>query len=71
MLLDRIAMSITLSPSLLGAAACPILIIAALIYRALLPRPIPGIPYNKTSAKRILGDAPDVSKATLQAGRQS
>jgi len=31
------------------------------LYRQLLPKPIPGIPYNKRSAKRILGDIPDVS----------
>lgn len=27
------------------------------LYRAALPKPIPGIPYNESSAKRILGDA--------------
>lgn len=27
---------------------------------AALPRPIPGIPYNKHSARRILGDIPDI-----------
>lgn len=32
-----------------------------MLYRALLPKPIPGIPHNKVSARRILGDAPDVS----------
>lgn len=32
-----------------------------LLYRVLLPRPIPGIPYKEASAKRILGDGPDVS----------
>lgn len=31
-----------------------------LFYRRLLPSPIPGIPYNKESANRILGDLPDV-----------
>jgi hypothetical protein len=29
---------------------------------AALPRPIPGIPYNKQSARRILGDIPEVMK---------
>ncbi|KAK2614765.1 hypothetical protein N8I77_001567 [Diaporthe amygdali] len=28
------------------------------LYRAALPKPIPGIPYHKASATRILGDAP-------------
>lgn len=36
-------------------------VVLVLIYRALLPKPIPGIPHNKISARRILGDAPDVS----------
>lgn len=30
------------------------------LYRAALPKPIPGIPYNKHSARRILGDVPDL-----------
>ena len=37
--------------------ACAILLF--LIYRRLLPQPIPGIPYNK-SAMRLLGDMPDM-----------
>ncbi|PTB66764.1 cytochrome P450 [Trichoderma citrinoviride] len=28
------------------------------LYRLALPKPIPGIPYNKASARRILGDVP-------------
>ncbi|KFA72674.1 hypothetical protein S40288_03376 [Stachybotrys chartarum IBT 40288] len=30
------------------------------LYRAALPRPIKGIPYNTKSARRILGDLPDL-----------
>ncbi|KAH8728604.1 cytochrome P450 [Phaeosphaeriaceae sp. PMI808] len=30
------------------------------IYRNLLPRPIPGIPYNREAAINLLGDAPDM-----------
>ncbi|KAK1758058.1 cytochrome P450 [Echria macrotheca] len=30
---------------------------------AALPRPIPGIPYNRESARRIMGDIPDMKKA--------
>ena len=33
-----------------------------LLYRAALPKPIPGIPYHKSSAKSILGDAPALVK---------
>jgi len=41
-----------------GVAACLGALYA--IYRSLLPRPLPGIPYNQTSARRLLGDAPDM-----------
>jgi hypothetical protein len=47
---------------ILVLAACIFLAIAVCIHHALLPKPIPGIPYNKASANRILGDAPDVSQ---------
>jgi len=33
---------------------------AVFLYRALFPKPIPGIPYRKESAKRLLGDIPEV-----------
>lgn len=39
-----------------------------LCYRAALPRPLPGIPYNKKSAKRFLGDAPDLFKHVAEHG---
>ncbi|KAI9157971.1 Cytochrome P450 monooxygenase TRI13 [Paramyrothecium foliicola] len=40
---------------LIGAAASAIVY---LTYLWLLPKPLPGIPYNKESSKRILGDLP-------------
>ncbi|KAJ5096379.1 cytochrome P450 [Penicillium alfredii] len=50
-----------------GAALGPIswtvlAVIAVLLglYNRLLPKPIPGIPYNTKSARRLLGDAPDM-----------
>lgn len=33
-----------------------------LLYRSLLPKPLPGIPYKALSAKRILGDIPDCTE---------
>ncbi|KAL3426498.1 cytochrome P450 [Phlyctema vagabunda] len=33
-----------------------------LLYRAALPKPIPGIPYDEKSARRLLGDVPDAFK---------
>lgn len=35
------------------------LLVSYLLYQKLLPKPIPGIPYNKTSARRLLGDVSD------------
>jgi hypothetical protein len=31
-----------------------------LAYRAILPKPIAGIPYNKVAAGRMLGDIPEM-----------
>lgn len=38
------------------------------LYRAALPKPFPGIPYHKASAKRILGDIPDLAKHRREHG---
>lgn len=35
---------------------------AAVLYRLALPKPLPGIPYNKNAARSILGDLPEVAK---------
>ncbi|UJO25234.1 Cytochrome P450 monooxygenase [Fulvia fulva] len=43
--------------------AASISALAYLIYRALLPKPIPGIPCDPVSAGRLLGDIPDLLKA--------
>jgi hypothetical protein len=43
-----------------------VLTICYLIYRAALPRPIPGIPYHKASARSILGDIPAMVKHTQE-----
>ncbi|KAG8166735.1 hypothetical protein KVR01_002424 [Diaporthe batatas] len=32
------------------------------LYQLSLPKPLPGIPYNKSSARSILGDLPEVAK---------
>lgn len=34
------------------------------VYRRLLPQPTPGIPYDRKSAQRLLGDAPDMLRAS-------
>ncbi|KAL4734227.1 cytochrome P450 [Aspergillus similis] len=52
----------------MGGLSVVVLITTALVllHRALLPKPIPGIPHNKASARRILGDAPDVLRWNKQ-----
>ncbi|RAL04563.1 cytochrome P450 monooxygenase [Aspergillus ibericus CBS 121593] len=50
-------MDLTPSPTLIASLAAGIVGLY-LAYRALLPKPIPGIPYNAASAKKLLGDVP-------------
>jgi len=48
------------STSLIAGAPVVLFFLIAIAYRAILPKPIPGIPYKKASAKKLLGDAPEV-----------
>ena len=45
--------------STVGLVAAVVLLAGYFAYRADLPKPIPGIPYNKDASKRIMGDLPD------------
>ncbi|KAK2052932.1 cytochrome P450 monooxygenase [Colletotrichum caudatum] len=36
------------------------ILVLCVLYRALLPRPLPGIPHNEAAAKSILGDMPEM-----------
>lgn len=38
------------------------------LHRALLPKPIPGIPYNKNAATSLLGDIPAMSASLKENG---
>ncbi|KAM0327017.1 hypothetical protein ACHAQA_006140 [Verticillium albo-atrum] len=40
-----------------------VLAFLALLRQYMLPKPIPGIPYNPAAAKRIFGDVPDILRA--------
>ncbi|RKL30751.1 hypothetical protein BFJ72_g11316 [Fusarium proliferatum] len=42
-------------------ALTAVVIVLALIYFAALPKPIPGIPYNRRSATRLFGDIPELA----------
>lgn len=50
-----------------GLVVVVVTILSTLIYRVLLPKPIPGgLPFKKQSTKRLLGDAPDVRLNTAE-----
>jgi len=55
-------------PSLQSLALLSAIILAAsyAFYRWALPKPIPGIPYNKHAANSILGDAPEALRFSEQ-----
>lgn len=42
------------------------IIILYALYRAALPKPLPGIPYNQHSAKRLFGDIKELRSATYR-----
>ncbi|KAF6837475.1 cytochrome p450 monooxygenase [Colletotrichum plurivorum] len=50
----------------LDAVIC--VLVLYLLYRALLPRPIPGIPYNAEAAASLLGDMPQMIGHVKQTG---
>jgi hypothetical protein len=54
--------------SMLALYGAVVLAVGYLLYRAALPKPIPGIPYNEAAAKHILGDAPGLLEAINKTG---
>ena len=40
------------------------------VYKYLLPKPLPGIPYNEESSKRLMGDIPDITAFVEAGGRR-
>lgn len=54
-------------PALLGIVA--IFLILYLSYQKLLPKPIPGIPYNASATKSILGDVPGLISHMSKTGQ--
>ena len=51
-----------LSFTICSLVASVLLLAVYLLYRAALPKPIPGIPHHEASAKRLFGDVPDMLK---------
>ncbi|TVY64024.1 Cytochrome P450 monooxygenase TRI13 [Fusarium oxysporum f. sp. cubense] len=60
------------SMSWFGLTACALSICLLLfcLYNLALPKPIPGIPYNKSATKRLLGDLPDLIEYQKHTGEQ-
>ncbi|KAI4721669.1 cytochrome P450 [Aureobasidium sp. EXF-10727] len=58
------------SPTLLSLSAFSLTLLY-LVYRAALPRPIPGIPYNKNATRSVLGDVPEWFKYIKQNNGQA
>lgn len=56
---------LVLSPAL-GLVLAVIAASLYALYLWALPKPLPGIPYNVESTKKLLGDAPDLKRAILE-----
>lgn len=56
------------SLSTLALLSAVVLSLGYYLYRAALPKPIPGIAYNEAASKRILGDALDAITWQKQTG---
>jgi hypothetical protein len=54
--------------STLALYSAIVLAVGYFLYRAALPKPIPGIPHNEESAKRILGDSSAAIEAQIKTG---
>lgn len=58
-----------LPSSTMALAAIGALLVLCLAYRAALPRPIPGIPYNQVAATKLLGDVPEMLAYVMRTKR--
>ena len=59
-----------LSSSLGGTAVFgATLFVLYLLYRAALPKPLEGIPYNQDAAGRLLGDVPEMMRYVMKTKR--
>lgn len=62
-------MGITLF-SVEGAFVSSVFIVVLYVaYRAVLPKPLPGIPYNRDAANGLLGDIPEMMRYVLRTKR--
>lgn len=56
------------SPTWTALAAVVTLMGLYVLYQKLLPKPIPGIPYNKAAASSLLGDMPSLARHAASTG---
>ena len=56
----RVIMTVSIFSSTVVLIASGALLILYLAYRAVLPRPISGIPHNRDAASKLLGDVPEM-----------
>lgn len=56
-------------PLVTSAIVVGVISILYLAYQWALPKPLPGIPYNKAAAKTILGDAAEIIELRKSGGR--
>ncbi|PSR83767.1 hypothetical protein BD289DRAFT_483141 [Coniella lustricola] len=54
--------------AIIATVLATLLALLCVLYRAALPKPIPGIPHHKVSATRILGDVPPMLAFTSKHG---
>ena len=57
--------SFSIVPFLVGTLATCLYV----IYRAILPNPLPGIPYNEDASKKVFGDVPEMMGYVLRTKR--
>lgn len=59
------------SPPSLGWTAVfgAVLVVLYILYRAALPKPLKGIPYNQDAAGRLLGDVPEMMRYVMKTKR--
>ncbi|KAK3390826.1 cytochrome P450 [Podospora didyma] len=57
------------SPVVLALIAGGVLVALYLWYRAVLPKPLPSIPYNKDAASKLFGDVPEIMGYVMRTKR--
>lgn len=62
-------MGITLFSVEVAFVSSVLIVVLYVAYRAVLPKPLPGIPYNREAANSLLGDIPEMMRYVLRTKR--